>query len=297
MISVLRLVLARRSVAFHPPLLPSRSFRPLSSVPTPPDDKPPADPVVDSSLKYEVQSTEEGESNETGASSDPAESPPVEGTSSELVESTETSVSTHPSTMETLPPFLTVKKLESPSAERNKEPIWKVVEANVLPLIKRSNHTLRVLEAAGGCGVHTQYLGSRLLDKGLDFVWYPTDPERASRLSQEAYIAELPSLQDKTVKPESLTFDAEGAIEGNVPVDLDLIVCINMVHISPWGASIGLMKVAGESLRPGGILYLYGPYRVRGKCVESNQYVLPNRIEPCTVLSWAKSHLRHFQKV
>lgn len=43
---------------------------------------------------------------------------------------------------------------------------------------------------------------------------------------------------------------------------LNAIVCINMIHISPWTAAEGLMKLAGRSLmRPGGLLYLYGPYR------------------------------------
>ena len=33
-----------------------------------------------------------------------------------------------------------------------------------------------------------------------------------------------------------------------------------MVHISPWDATLGLMKGAGALLPPGGLLYLYGPY-------------------------------------
>lgn len=41
----------------------------------------------------------------------------------------------------------------------------------------------------------------------------------------------------------------------------DVVLCINMIHISPWSATVGLMKLAGERLvRPGGLLALYGPY-------------------------------------
>lgn len=41
----------------------------------------------------------------------------------------------------------------------------------------------------------------------------------------------------------------------------DAVLCINMIHISPWSATVGLMKLAGERLvRPGGLLALYGPY-------------------------------------
>src|SRR3546814_5180154 len=41
----------------------------------------------------------------------------------------------------------------------------------------------------------------------------------------------------------------------------DAILCINMIHISPWAATEGLMAGAERVLGPGGVLYLYGPYR------------------------------------
>jgi SAM-dependent methyltransferase len=42
------------------------------------------------------------------------------------------------------------------------------------------------------------------------------------------------------------------------------VVCINMIHISPWASTLGLITGAGRVLSPGGILYLYGPYREAG---------------------------------
>jgi hypothetical protein len=42
---------------------------------------------------------------------------------------------------------------------------------------------------------------------------------------------------------------------------MQAVVCINMVHISPWAATEGLMALAGQLLGPGGLLVLYGPYR------------------------------------
>jgi len=45
----------------------------------------------------------------------------------------------------------------------------------------------------------------------------------------------------------------------------DAIVCINVIHISPWEATLALMKGAGEILRPGGVLVTYGPYRRDGR--------------------------------
>ena len=44
----------------------------------------------------------------------------------------------------------------------------------------------------------------------------------------------------------------------------DAILCINMVHISPWAATVGLMRGAGRLLEAGAPLYLYGAYRQAG---------------------------------
>ena len=45
-----------------------------------------------------------------------------------------------------------------------------------------------------------------------------------------------------------------------------------MIHISPWAASEGLMAGAGRTLRAGGMLYLYGPYKIDGRhTARSNQ--------------------------
>ena len=41
----------------------------------------------------------------------------------------------------------------------------------------------------------------------------------------------------------------------------DAILCVNMVHISPWSATLGLMRGAGRVLPVGAPLLLYGPYR------------------------------------
>ena len=52
----------------------------------------------------------------------------------------------------------------------------------------------------------------------------------------------------------------------------DAILCFNMIHISPWAACEGLMAGAERMLSPGGILYLYGPYKIGGRhTAPSNQ--------------------------
>ena len=83
------------------------------------------------------------------------------------------------------------------------------------------------------------------------------------------------SLSNVVAPPMFLTLDASGIQEATTKdqiskYKLDLIVCVNMIHIAPWGATVGLMKVANELLTEDGCLYCYGPYKVGGTAVESN---------------------------
>jgi hypothetical protein len=48
-------------------------------------------------------------------------------------------------------------------------------------------------------------------------------------------------------------------------VRADAVVSINMIHIAPWTAAEGLMAGAGRLLAPGGVLYLYGPFKENGE--------------------------------
>lgn len=136
--------------------------------------------------------------------------------------------------------------LASPASDRNTEPILKLLRAHM----PKSG---RVLEIAAGSGQHAVAFSSAL--PGLS--WTPSDPSAEARASIAAWTAEahLSNLQpplalnclDEATWPDA-TFDA--------------LVCINMIHISPWPATLGLMRLAGQRLiQPGGLLVLYGPFR------------------------------------
>lgn len=106
-----------------------------------------------------------------------------------------------------------------------------------------------MLEIASGTGEHVAYFAAAR--PGL--IWQPTDPEPERRASIDAWTAGLPN-----VRP-ACPLDAASA---KWPVSCaDGVLCINMIHISPWSASEGLFAGASRVLPPGGLLALYGPYR------------------------------------
>lgn len=135
----------------------------------------------------------------------------------------------------------------APAALRNREPIAAVLR-EVLP--ERGT----VLEIASGTGEHAVYFAAAF----RQLVWQPSDPDPAAVASirahrEEAMLANLRA---------PLRLDAESA---RWPVETaDALLCINMVHISPWSATQGLMNGAGRVLGRGAPLVLYGPYRRAG---------------------------------
>ncbi len=138
-------------------------------------------------------------------------------------------------------------KQHAPAAERNREPIAAVLR-EMLP----ARGT--VLEVASGTGQHAGWFA------GLfpNLTWQPSDPDPAALASIRAWRADtkLPNLR------EPLLLDAEA--ETWPVAAADAILCVNMVHISPWAATVGLLRGAARLLPAGAPLILYGPYRRAG---------------------------------
>ncbi|SOY64886.1 DUF938 domain-containing protein [Cupriavidus taiwanensis] len=135
----------------------------------------------------------------------------------------------------------------APATERNREPILAVLR-QVLPA------SGTVLEIASGTGQHAVHFAAAL--PGI--TWQPSDPDAAARASIAAWIAHAgvanvraPLALDVCRQPWGI--DAAAAV-----------VCINMIHIAPWAAAEALFAGAGKLLGPGGVLFLYGPYRRGG---------------------------------
>ncbi|HEY3234954.1 MAG TPA: DUF938 domain-containing protein [Polyangiaceae bacterium] len=138
-------------------------------------------------------------------------------------------------------------KQVAPAAERNKGPILEVLR-EVLP------ESGLVLEIASGTGQHASSFASAI--PSLD--WQPTDIDPGALESIRAYWVEaaLPNLR------APLLLDASS---NDWPVQsADAIIAINMIHIAPWRACVGLLAGAVRLLPSGGPLVLYGPYIVDG---------------------------------
>jgi hypothetical protein len=134
------------------------------------------------------------------------------------------------------------------SAERNKGPILDVL-ARVLPTRGV------VLELASGTGQHVSHFAKAF--SGL--TWQPSDPDAELResIALRARAERLPNV--------------------NPPIDLevtrlpwplrtaDALVCINLIHVAPWSATLTLFEGANALLQAQHVLFLYGPYRRYGR--------------------------------
>ena len=131
---------------------------------------------------------------------------------------------------------------QAPAAARNVGPIGDVLAEWLPPQGV-------VLEIASGTGEHALAFARRFSD--LD--WQPSDPDPEALSSIAAWQAEGPA---NLLPPLRLD-----VCETDWPVTkADAILCINMVHISPWESSLGLLDGARRLLSKEAPLILYGPW-------------------------------------
>lgn len=138
--------------------------------------------------------------------------------------------------------------LYAPAVARNREPLLAVLR-RVLPA------SGLVLELASGTGEHAAFFAGHL--PGL--TWQPSEPDPALRGSIAAHRAlagcdnlELPLALDVTAADWSVA-------------RADAVLCVNMIHISPWAAAEGVVAGAARRLPAGGPLVFYGPFMRDGQ--------------------------------
>ena len=138
---------------------------------------------------------------------------------------------------------MTDDRLYYPATQRNRDAILDVLRDALPP-------AGLVLEIASGSGEHVMHFAQAL--PGLTFQ--PSDPDADALRSIAAWAAER---RLANIRPPVML----DASSDHWPVtQADAILCINMIHISPWPATLGLLRGAARVLPAGAPLYLYGPY-------------------------------------
>jgi Protein of unknown function (DUF938) len=138
----------------------------------------------------------------------------------------------------------------APATERNREPILAILQ-QVLP------STGTILEISSGTGEHAVFMAPQLAPRH----WLPSDPNPEARASIAAWQQSAPC--DDIHPPIDLdASSSEWLVSSKEPITA--IVNINMIHIAPRSAYLGLFAGASRILPVGGILYLYGPFKQGG---------------------------------
>lgn len=142
---------------------------------------------------------------------------------------------------------MTDARIYAPATQRNRGVILDVLRRALPP-------SGLVLEIASGSGEHAVHFAQAL----PHLTFQPSDPTQDALASIAAWIAatkvanvQAPLLLDVTAQPWPVK-------------SADAVLCINMIHISPWDATLGLVRGAASLLRPGAPLYTYGPYKRGG---------------------------------
>lgn len=139
------------------------------------------------------------------------------------------------------------RRRHAPATLRNREPILAVLR-RVLP----SRGT--VLEIAAGTGEHAAFFAAAF----PALTWQPTDGELAALDSVAAWREE--SGCRNLLAPLHLDVTSR-----EWPVrKADAVFNANMIHIAPWEACLGLLDGCARCLASGGLLVMYGPYRIGG---------------------------------
>lgn len=143
------------------------------------------------------------------------------------------------------------KRLTAPAARRNQVPILEVIQRFV-------PEKGLIVEVASGTGEHAVFFARNF----PTIFWQPTDIEPRSLESISAWKDEAKLHNLHPPKYLNVLEQPEREEEFHL---IDMLVCINMIHISPWESTLGLMQFAGQSLAHGGFLFLYGPYKFNGR--------------------------------
>jgi len=186
----------------------------------------------------------------------------------------------------------TATSMDEPACHRNKHPIASAFLDNNLFSVGKKN--LNVVEIGAGTGVHCLYLSDAFMDAGYEITsWHPTDPDQSSRLACDRILKECDCAiaresLDLMIAEEGVGDDFAALVGGKN--NTDLIYLCNVLHISPWSCTLGVLTTAAKLLKSTGALCVYGPFLEDDNVVESN--LLFSEHLRCRDEQWGVRNLR-----
>src|SRR5579871_5512111 len=144
-------------------------------------------------------------------------------------------------------------RLRGPVFDRNQAPIWSVIGSFL------RSRTGDVLEVGSGTGEHAVAYAAQ----SPAITWWPSDIRPRHLASIAAWRAHA-GLANVQVPARIDLLDAAWDAALPMPDRLTAILCINVLHISPWRVTENLLAGAGRRLAADGRLFVYGPFRRDG---------------------------------
>ena len=159
-------------------------------------------------------------------------------------------------------------RLFFPATKRNKTFI-----GDVLSRIIQNNGS--ILEIGSGSGEH----GVAFQKRFPETIWQTSDPDLRHRQSISSWII-YEKLNMKMPRP--LAIDVEitpWKISLELGLSLQVIVSINLIHISSWNCTRSLFKESGKLLSNGKYLMLYGPFKIGNEHISQSNYLFEKSLK------------------
>ncbi len=162
-------------------------------------------------------------------------------------------------------------KLDAPAFHRNKQPMLDVLH-QTLPA-----NPLDIIEIAAGSGQH----GPFFTDKMSNLTWWPTDIDPQAITSINAWRTHLgaSAIQPATILDVTNHAWQNGEAIKGLPDSADVILSMNMIHIAPHIATLGLLSGAGRRLNQAGLLILYGPFKQQNVAFASSNQTFDDSLK------------------
>lgn len=148
--------------------------------------------------------------------------------------------------------YIFSRKINYPSADRNKTPILEVLQKHLDP-----NRDGKLLEISSGTGQHLAYF-ARSFPK---LAFQPSEYDTSLFNSIRAYGLDTPTKNMKDPLYINILDDWQ---KWNVSNDFDYVINVNMIHVTPFTCTKALFKNVSQILKPGGLLIIYGPFANNG---------------------------------